>query len=356
LKLGLKGKVALITGATGGLGAACARALAEEGALLFLSSRTDGKLEELAGHVKRAGGSDARWLAADLTSPQAAQAVAEAARRAFDFDQSVAGRHGVAVGDLPVENQRGVNFPAGLLNPGPAAEDAGCSADDARPRFGGGVDQLGADVAGADVFTQRRGDVAFDDAGVWFHIAQYMFKVAADHWLCGARRLASPNADSRADPADITLVVIHGISLPPGEFGTGMVEALFTNALDVSVQSALADLRGLRVSSHLLVSRRGAVTQFVPFHRRAWHAGASSHQGRVGCNDFAIGIELEGEDRTPYAEVQYRVLGEVLEALFSRYPRLSLAGVVGHAEIAPGRKTDPGPAFDWPRLFRSLRR
>ena len=181
-----------------------------------------------------------------------------------------------------------------------------------------------------------------------------MLTVAADHWLRGARRLESPNANDRPDADDISLVVVHGISLPPGEFGTGLVEALFTNTLDTSTHPALADLAGVRVSSHLLIARGGETTQFVPFHRRAWHAGVSRHAGRAGCNDFAIGIELEGTDHTPYADPQYRRLRDVLAALFARYPRLSLAGVVGHVEIAPERKTDPGPAFDWPRLYRSL--
>ena len=181
-----------------------------------------------------------------------------------------------------------------------------------------------------------------------------MYTVTADHWLHGARRLASPNASERPDPEDIALVVVHGISLPPGEFGTGMVEALFTNTLDTTVHPSLAELAGVRVSSHLLISRRGAVTQFVPFDRRAWHAGVSSHRGRERCNDYSIGIELEGTDHRPYANSQYERLAAVLAALLLRYPRLSLVDVVGHAEIAPGRKTDPGPSFDWPRLFRLL--
>ena len=183
-----------------------------------------------------------------------------------------------------------------------------------------------------------------------------MYTVTADHWLHGVRRLESPNASERPDPEDISLVVVHGISLPPGEFGTGMVEALFTNTLDTTVHWSLADLKGVRVSSHLLISRRGAVTQFVPFDRRAWHAGVSSHRGREQCNDYSIGIELEGTDHRPYANSQYERLAAALAALLLRYPRLSLADVVGHAEIAPGRKTDPGPSFDWPRLFQALGR
>ena len=179
-----------------------------------------------------------------------------------------------------------------------------------------------------------------------------MYAVTTAHWLVGAARLLSPNVDDRTDPADIALVVLHGISLPPGEFGTGLVEALFTNTLDVSSHPTLGDLAGVTVSSHLLISRTGRITQFAPFHRRTWHAGVSSYGGRTGCNDYAIGIELEGTDHVPYAEAQYEQLRGVLAALFRAYPRLSLGGVVGHCEIAPGRKTDPGPAFDWPRVLR----
>ena len=181
-----------------------------------------------------------------------------------------------------------------------------------------------------------------------------MFHVTDDHWLAGARRLASPNADERPDPDDVSLVVVHGISLPPGEFGTGCVEALFANTLAIDEHPTFASLEGARVSAHLLISRRGRVTQFVPFDRRAWHAGTSRYRGRRGCNDFAIGIELEGTDATPYTDTQYTRLTAVVAALVARYPKLSVSSVVGHAEVAPGRKTDPGPSFDWPRLIRSL--
>ena len=178
--------------------------------------------------------------------------------------------------------------------------------------------------------------------------------VSPDHWLTGARRVPSPNQDARPDAADISLVVLHGISLPPGEFGGGLVEALFRNRLDPAADPRLADLEGVRVSTHLFLDRAGAVTQFVPFDRRAWHAGASRHRGRAHCNDFAIGIELEGTDHVPYAEVQYTVLAEVLRALLHSYPRVDPAAVVGHNEVAPGRKTDPGPTFDWPRVIRAV--
>ncbi len=179
-------------------------------------------------------------------------------------------------------------------------------------------------------------------------------QIGADHWLDGVVRCASSNCDDRSDPDDIALVVIHNISLPPGQFGGGLVERFFTNCLDCTIDAALHDLEGVRVSSHLFVDRRGRVTQFVPFHRRAWHAGVSSHRGREGCNDYSIGIELEGTDEVSYDEAQYESLTEVLVALMSRYPRLSLEGIVGHREIAPQRKTDPGSAFDWSRLYRDV--
>ena len=138
------------------------------------------------------------------------------------------------------------------------------------------------------------------------------------------------------------------------EFGTGCVEALFANTLAIDEHPTFATLEGVRVSAHLLISRRGRVTQFVPFDRRAWHAGTSRYRGRRGCNDFAIGIELEGTDATPYTNTQYTRLTAVVAALVARYPKLSVSTIAGHAEIAPGRKTDPGPSFDWPRLIRSL--
>ncbi len=177
--------------------------------------------------------------------------------------------------------------------------------------------------------------------------------VRDDHRLARTRFVRSPNANARPDPEDVSLIVVHGISLPPGEFGTGAVEALFTNSLDVHTDSRLADLEGVTVSAHLFIDRRGRTTQFVPFDERAWHAGVSAWRGREGCNDFAIGIELEGEDDRPYTRAQYRRLARVLAALLERYPRLSRAAIVGHQEIAPGRKTDPGPLFDWPHVLEA---
>ena len=146
--------------------------------------------------------------------------------------------------------------------------------------------------------------------------------------------------------------------MPPGEFGTRAVAQFFCNTLDCSADPRLADLQGVRVSAHLFVSRRGAVTQFVSFDRRAWHAGVSHWRGRTGCNDFSVGIELEGTDDSGYTNRQYGVLAGILDTLIARYPRIDRSAVVGHSEIASGRKTDPGPHFDWPRihdgLFQSL--
>ncbi len=167
--------------------------------------------------------------------------------------------------------------------------------------------------------------------------------------LDGARQCPSPNCDERPEGQPLELIVIHGISLPPGEFGGPWIDALFTNSLDPAVHPYFADVHQLRVSAHLLIRRDGEVVQYVPFQRRAWHAGVSSYQGRERCNDFAVGIELEGTDELPYSDAQYRVLAEVVAALRCAYPSLG-ENITGHADIAPGRKTDPGPAFDWQRL------
>lgn len=180
-------------------------------------------------------------------------------------------------------------------------------------------------------------------------------QVTADHWLTRVTRQPSPNRDERPDPDDIALLVVHNISLPAGSFGTGHVESLFCNTLDCTAHPSFAELEGLEVSAHLFISRRGRVIQFVPFNQRAWHAGLSVWQGRQRCNDFAIGIELEGVDDRAYTKSQYRSLARVSQALLARYPRLVSNAIVGHCEIAPGRKSDPGPAFDWPRYLQALR-
>ncbi|CAN5196741.1 1,6-anhydro-N-acetylmuramyl-L-alanine amidase AmpD [soil metagenome] len=173
-------------------------------------------------------------------------------------------------------------------------------------------------------------------------------------WLAGARRVFSPNSDER--PCAPELIVLHNISLPPGEFGGPWIDRLFLNQLDVDAHPYFREIADLSVSSHLLIRRDGELVQYVPFHRRAWHAGASSWDGRERCNDFAIGIELEGVDEVPYADAQYARLATVVAALVSAYPSLSVQRIVGHCDISPGRKTDPGPAFDWARLHSLLRK
>jgi N-acetyl-anhydromuramoyl-L-alanine amidase len=170
----------------------------------------------------------------------------------------------------------------------------------------------------------------------------------------GARQLPSPNCDERPLGLLPDLIVVHGISLPAGKFGGLWIDALFTNQLDAQAHPSFAEIAPLKVSSHLLIRRTGEVVQYVPLTRRAWHAGASCHQGRECCNDFSIGIELEGADEVPYEPVQYDVLARLIHALRQALPSLRLAPIVGHADIAPGRKTDPGPAFDWGLLAALL--
>jgi len=169
-----------------------------------------------------------------------------------------------------------------------------------------------------------------------------------------ARQVASPNQDARPPGASIDLVVVHGISLPPGEFGGPWVDRLFTNTLPPDVHPFFATIAGLKVSAHLYIRRDGELVQFVPFHARAWHAGASVWRHRLACNDFSVGIELEGDDAVPYSAAQYRRLAEAIVALRRAYATLAPDAITGHSDIAPGRKTDPGPLFDWPRLHAGL--
>lgn len=173
-----------------------------------------------------------------------------------------------------------------------------------------------------------------------------------DGWLDGVRRIVSPNCDKRPPGVAIDTLVVHGITLPPGRFGHGQVDALFTNRLDHAAHPFYAEIRGVHVSAHVLIERSGALTQYVSFAARAWHAGRSHFDGRDAVNDFAIGVELEGTDHCPYTPAQYRALAQLAAALMTRYAGLTPARIVGHSDIAPGRKTDPGPAFDWP-LFRA---
>ncbi|MGI9223624.1 MAG: 1,6-anhydro-N-acetylmuramyl-L-alanine amidase AmpD [Woeseiaceae bacterium] len=169
-----------------------------------------------------------------------------------------------------------------------------------------------------------------------------------------SRSCLSPNRDSRPDGAAPCLVVVHGISLPPGRFGGTEIEDLFCNRLDWDAHPYFDGLRGLEVSAHLLVRRDGEVVQFVPLKERAWHAGDSCFRRRSCCNDFSIGIELEGENETAYDDRQYDVLCAIIAALIKAYPDISARDVAAHSDIAPGRKTDPGPAFDWLRLYDGL--
>jgi AmpD protein len=166
-----------------------------------------------------------------------------------------------------------------------------------------------------------------------------------------AEQIPSPNCDARPAGVAITLLVVHNISLPPGRFGGPAIAALFSNRLDPCAHPYFATVAALRVSAHFVIGRDGALTQFVSCARRAWHAGASSWRGRDQCNDFSIGVELEGTDDLPYDAAQYTVLARLTRALRRRYPIVDIAG---HSEIAQGRKTDPGPAFDWARLYRML--
>ncbi len=164
----------------------------------------------------------------------------------------------------------------------------------------------------------------------------------------------SPNADDRPVDAEINLIVVHGISMPPGEFGGPYIEQLFTNRLDPAAHPFFASIEGLKVSAHVLIRRDGEVIQFVPFQQRAWHAGESSFQDRKRCNDFSIGIELEGTDTEPYTDEQYTQLADLIECLLRNYPAITPERITGHSEIAPQRKTDPGPAFEWAKLHHEL--
>lgn len=173
--------------------------------------------------------------------------------------------------------------------------------------------------------------------------------------LLGARQVRSANCDARPQATAPELIIVHGISLPPGQFGGPWIDRLFTNSLPREVHPYFDEIAGMKVSSHLLIRRDGEYVQYVPFHLRAWHAGASNYRGRGACNDFSIGIELEGTDECAYEPVQYRRLTDAILGLSSAYPSLSVERVVGHCDVAPGRKSDPGVAFDWPRLRAMLR-
>jgi len=168
--------------------------------------------------------------------------------------------------------------------------------------------------------------------------------------LLSARQVLSPHWDARPAGVQPELIVVHGISLPEGEFGGPWIDRLFCGNLPPAAHPSFEGIASLRVSAHVVIRRDGEASQYVPFGQRAWHAGRSSYRGREACNDFSVGIELEGADRVPYEAAQYARLAQLIRALCVAYPTLGTREVVGHSEIAPGRKTDPGPAFDWQRL------
>lgn len=175
-----------------------------------------------------------------------------------------------------------------------------------------------------------------------------------NHFLDNAKQQASPNYDARPDPENISLLVIHCISLPPEQFGGDYIDQLFCNTLDPAAHPYFREICQLKVSAHLLIRRDGVLVQYVPFSQRAWHAGVSEFQGQSACNDFSIGIELEGSIHQPYNELQYQQLAEVTRVLLANYPNLSRQRIAGHSQIAPGRKTDPGPWFDWQKFHALL--
>jgi AmpD protein len=176
---------------------------------------------------------------------------------------------------------------------------------------------------------------------------------AVENWIAGARRVLSPNRDSRPAGSEVSLLMVHSISLPRGEYGGDAIERLFTNRLDSAAHPSFADLSGLRVSSHFLIRRNGGLTQFVPLGERAWHAGTSCWRGRERCNDYSVGIELEGTDEGRFAAAQYECLLVLVRKLQTLLP---LRAVAGHSDVAAGRKSDPGSGFDWARFLSGLAR
>jgi len=213
----------------------------------------------------------------------------------------------------------------------------------------GGIQSCGSGMHGRYLTGIRTSAIDLSDG--------YNIAMKVDHdsgLLQGAVYHPSPNCDDRPDPEDLSLIVIHNISLPPGEFGGGYIDALFTNSLQPDAHPYFREIHQLQVSAHLLIRRDGGLIQYVPFHKRAWHAGESCYEGRVCCNDYSIGIELEGTDELPYTDEQYTVLQQAVSSLLNAYPRLEQSRIAGHCDIAPERKTDPGPAFDWNRFASAL--
>lgn len=175
-----------------------------------------------------------------------------------------------------------------------------------------------------------------------------------NHWLTEINHIPSPNFNSRPNAEDISLCVIHCISLPPQQFGGDYIDQLFCNCLNPDAHPYFKDIYQLKVSAHLLIRRDGEIVQYVAFNQRAWHAGLSNYHGRENCNDFSIGIELEGTETIPYTAEQYQQLAKVIKLLLQHYPTLSKQHITGHSDIAPQRKTDPGESFQWPELLRLL--
>ena len=175
----------------------------------------------------------------------------------------------------------------------------------------------------------------------------------SSHLVVGVRYVPSPNFDERPDDNSISLIVIHNISLPPNEFGKTYIQQLFTNQLNSNEHPYFSTIADKKVSAHALIRRDGELVQFVPFNKRAWHSGESIYNDKPRCNDYSIGIELEGTDNIPYEPEQYTVLASLVDSLRMAYPSLTKEDIVGHSDVAPGRKTDPGLAFEWKR-FRDL--
>ncbi|MGP4844236.1 1,6-anhydro-N-acetylmuramyl-L-alanine amidase AmpD [Marinobacter sp. 1Y8] len=180
------------------------------------------------------------------------------------------------------------------------------------------------------------------------------YPIDASGWLEGVQRCPSPNFGARPTDSAISLLVVHNISLPPGQFGGDHIEQFFCNTLDSRKHPYFEEISGLQVSAHALIRRNGDCVQFVSFLDRAWHAGRSCFDGMEECNDFSIGIELEGADDVPYEMAQYTTLASICQAVMQRWPAINPKRITGHSDIAPGRKTDPGPAFDWTLFFRTL--
>ncbi len=197
-----------------------------------------------------------------------------------------------------------------------------------------------------EIAAPREKAVPWEEPALRVHVATGL--------LSGVLQVLSPHRDARPAGEPPSLIIVHGISLPPGEFGGPWIDQLFCGNLAPGADPSFAAIAELRVSAHALIRRDGAITQYVPFAARAWHAGRSSYLGRPDCNDFSIGIELEGTDELPYTDQQYVALARLTRALCAAYPSLSTQRMVGHSDIAPGRKSDPGASFDWERLRLSL--